>query len=153
MRMKHRATKGRRTKVRRTNRRGGGSSSITVPWTNGQQFTKEQMVTIPSIKINDFDKSHLYTIILWDPDAPAKPGFLHYLIVNATSEFQGTIIMPYMGPNPPAGIHRYILTVYRQNGALNPSAGQRQHFDRDAWLKEHRLGKPLIETYFRVAAE
>ncbi len=149
--MKHKSR--RKTKVHRKTKRYGGTSSVNVPWSNGQQFTKEQMATMPSIKINDSDASHLYTIILWDPDAPAAPGFLHYLIVNATSKSQGDTVMPYMGPNPPTGIHRYILTVYRQHGALSPSVVQRPYFDRDAWVQVHRLGKPLIETHFLVAAE
>jgi phosphatidylethanolamine-binding protein (PEBP) family uncharacterized protein len=52
-----------------------------------------------------------------DPDAAAK-SWLHWLITNIPGEandvMEGQVVMPYTGPNPPSGIHRYIFTLYEQ---------------------------------------
>ncbi len=85
-----------------------------------------------------------YTILMYDPDAPAGT-WLHMLKMNVTSEKEhGNVVMSYMGPSPPAGsgsgpqgTHHYITSVYKQHGYVGslPTYNIRAKFDVDGFVE------------------
>ncbi len=85
---------------------------------NGKTLTKKNTVSAPTIEFTG-DTGKLYTLLMSDPDAPAK-SWLHWLITNIPGESnditQGQTVMEYTRPNPPSGTHRYIFTLYEQPG-------------------------------------
>jgi hypothetical protein len=64
-----------------------------------------------------------YTILCWDPDAPAR-AWVHWLVVNCTggggagSVKSGEVIAPWTPPAPPPGTgqHRYIFGLFEHVG-------------------------------------
>jgi phosphatidylethanolamine-binding protein (PEBP) family uncharacterized protein len=83
---------------------------------NGKTLSKQNTVNPPVVLFSGEDRK-LYTLVMSDPDAAAK-SWLHWLITNIPGEandvMEGQVVMPYTGPNPPSGIHRYIFTLYEQ---------------------------------------
>lgn len=67
----------------------------------------------------------------------------------------GKEIIPYMGPRPPIGIHRYIFLLYKQpSGPLlvSPPA-VRNNFNTRNFAAEYGLGLPVAATYFNAQKE
>lgn len=97
----------------------------------------------------------LYTLIAWDPDAPAK-SWLHWLVVNCDGPdpSSGETVMPWAPPTPPAGTgeHRYIFGLFRQGTVLelNPP-GSRGGFIPAAYAEAKSL-TALAYRGIRVAA-
>lgn len=88
---------------------------------NGKTLSKKNTANPPSIEFTG-DQGKVYSLLMTDPDAPAK-SWLHWLIVNIPGELnaveEGQTIVPYTGPSPPSGIHRYIFSLYEQpSGSL-----------------------------------
>lgn len=83
---------------------------------NGKTLSKQNTVNPPVVLFSGEDRK-LYTLVMSDPDAAAK-SWLHWLITNIPGEandvMEGQVVMPYTGPNPPSGTHRYIFTLYEQ---------------------------------------
>lgn len=59
----------------------------------------------------------LYTLILYDPDAPSG-NHLHWVVVNIQGNNinSGNTLLEYMGPAPPkgSGTHKYIFLLIEQ---------------------------------------
>lgn len=107
---------------------------------NGKTLTKQDTANPPVATFSGEDRT-LYTLVMSDPDAAAK-SWLHWLITNIPGEsntvLEGQQVVPYSGPNPPSGIHRYIFTLYQQpagsimvakpaeRGNFSPSLFERQ---------------------------
>ena len=96
-----------------------------------------------------------YTLICWDPDAPAK-SFLHWLVVNCTGgdNAEGKVLAPWSPPNPPAGtgVHRYVLGLFLQSGPLSiPEITERGNFNATTFASSNGL-VALSYLGFRVAA-
>ena len=83
---------------------------------------------MPIIEFYPHTKGY-FTVFLVDPDAP-NPAFVHLLFVNVEGEKGikssissrksssdiGNIVVPYMPPSPPSGVHRYVVLVsYQKN--------------------------------------
>ena len=83
---------------------------------NGKTLTKRNTASPPQIQFQG-NSGKVYTVLMSDPDAPAK-SWLHWLVTNIPAESpsisEGQTIIPYSGPSPPSGTHRYILTLYEQ---------------------------------------
>lgn len=94
----------------------------------------------PNVKYTA-DENDLYTLIIWDPDAP-NPSFLHWLVVNIPEDQvqNGEVIVDYQPPTPPSGTHRYYVGLYKQPMTLNLGATpERSGFSIDAFTKMYRL--------------
>ncbi|CAK0754923.1 hypothetical protein CVIRNUC_002334 [Coccomyxa viridis] len=140
--------------------------------TKGIRLTRADTASSPSVDITDvmgnvfsslkLHKSSLYTLIISDPDAPspAMPSnreYLHWLVANAPGGniSKGTEIEPYAGPTPPAGVHRYVVSLFLQPGTTRVDAetpASRSGFNTRAFAKKYGLGDPVQAAYFTVAA-
>lgn len=61
-----------------------------------------------------------YTVLCWDPDAPAR-AWVHLLVVNCSGGAglkSGKMIAPWTPPAPPPGTgqHRYIFGLFEHDG-------------------------------------
>jgi len=68
----------------------------------------------------------------------------------------GVEVVPYVGPTPPIGIHRYIFVLYRQPSEqplLVTPPPMRNNFNTRRFAVEHGLGLPVAATYFNAAKE
>lgn len=68
--------------------------------------------------------------------------------------------MPYVGPRPPVGIHRYVLVVYQQKArvtappSLAPATeATRARFSNRAFADRHDLGLPVAAMFFNAQKE
>lgn len=137
----------------------------TKDLTNGCEIKPSVAAAAPAVQIagrvND-----LFTLVMTDPDAPSpsEPNmreWLHWLVVNipgGTDPSQGEEVVPYMGPRPPVGIHRYVLVVFQQKARVAapvPGADQavRARFSTRAFAERHDLGLPVAAMYFNAQKE
>ncbi|GMI76032.1 MOTHER OF FT AND TFL1 [Hibiscus trionum] len=61
-----------------------------------------------------------------------------------------------MGPQPPTGIHRYILALFKQEGAMEGRvqvADVRANFSTRRFAAQNRLGLPVAAVYFNSQKE
>lgn len=95
-----------------------------------------------------------YTIVMIDPDAPAK-HWLHWLIIN-----NNEVVADYQPPNPPPrhGLHRYQFCLLEQPNALSRSSiksylgnilEERGNFNYVEFKDRFQL-KDIICTYFQT---
>lgn len=116
---------------------------------NTQTLTKQQTMNKPRILFKGV-QGKLYTLLMSDPDAPAK-SWLHWLITNISGSIpdilEGDEIISYAPPTPPSGTHRYIFTLYEQPASILVSAPrERGNFNVEAFEKQHGLKKILSRT-------
>jgi phosphatidylethanolamine-binding protein (PEBP) family uncharacterized protein len=83
------------------------------------------------------------TLLIWDPDAPAK-SWAHWLVINIPGSqiSHGQEILRYEPPNPPSGIHHYYVTLYNQPGIIKvPIPSQRGNFNVTSFENKYGLTK------------
>ncbi|XP_057860043.2 uncharacterized protein LOC131068785 isoform X2 [Cryptomeria japonica] len=108
-----------------------------------------------------FGSEDLYTIIMVDPDAPTPkdPAFrcyLHWLVVNIPGETPPTTeiwdtgkeVVPYVGPDPPLGSHRYAFLLFKQGEIKVEPVEERKFFNVKDFVKQHELSPPMGGSYF-----
>ena len=116
-------------------------------------LTKRNTASAPHILLEG-EPGKVYTLLMSDPDAPAK-SWLHWLITNipGDSVAEGQVVVPYTGPSPPSGTHRYIFTLYEQPAGsimVSPPA-ERGNFSVNEFEKRYSLQK-LISRGIKVPA-
>lgn len=117
---------------------------------NGKTLSKRNTANQPEILFSG-EPTVLYTLLMSDPDAPAK-SWLHWLLTNIPGEGndvgQGQTVMNYSGPNPPSGTHRYIFTLYQQPaGSIMVSPpGERGGFPVSEFERQYGLQKVVSRT-------
>ncbi|CAL8466753.1 g6289 [Coccomyxa elongata] len=146
-----------------------GDTPVT---SKGVRLPRSEVSAVPSIQVTDLlgnvlsklklQPSSSYTLILSDPDAPspAMPTsheFLHWLVTNAPDGdiSQAQVVLPYVPPTPPAGVHRYVFSLFQQpNGAAIdvPTPASRARFNTQNFAAQYNLGEPVAAAYFTVAA-
>lgn len=112
--------------------------------------------TIVKPKINfRHEREKYYTIIMVDPDAPAK-YWLHWLIINNKE-----VVANYEAPNPPKdhGLHRYFFYLLEQPNILKKEdvqnyigekiLAERGYFNFGDFSNYYQL-KNIDVTYFRT---
>ncbi|XP_022721021.1 protein MOTHER of FT and TFL1-like [Durio zibethinus] len=108
--------------------------------------------------------SSLYTLVMVDPDAPnpSEPRLrelLHWIVVDIPhghDATKGRELVAYMGPRPTIGIHRYILALFKQEGAMGGGSqlpDGRANFSTRQFAAQNRLGLPVAAVYFNSQKE
>ena len=120
--------------IRMPTKKRGGAQGFSVIFAGREAAenlrNRGNTLTAPSVTYQANSGEDLYTLVIWDPDAP-NPSFLHWLVVNIPEDriSEGTVIQPYHPPTPPSGIHRYYIELYKQTrGPIHPSVPSRTGF-------------------------
>ncbi|XP_024395460.1 protein MOTHER of FT and TFL1 isoform X1 [Physcomitrium patens] len=147
-----------------------------VQVTNGCQLKPSATAQAPEIQLSDKSgDNNYYTLVMTDPDAPSpsEPSlreWLHWIVTDipgnsggsetntgfswlseqATStSSSGRELVPYIGPRPPIGIHRYIFVLFKQPSQsflISPPAA-RNNFSTRNFAAYYGLGLPVAATY------
>lgn len=81
-----------------------------------------------------------------------KTQFLHYMITNIPcgAFTRGDIILPWRGPTPLFGTHRYVFLLFKQpHGAIEVAPPLRAGFSARAFAAVHDLGNPITAVFFK----
>ncbi|PPD82516.1 hypothetical protein GOBAR_DD20569 [Gossypium barbadense] len=139
--------------------------------TNGCDIKPSAAADKPHVQILGHPfSSNLYTLVfdsfqvMVDPDAPSPSEprlreWLHWIVVDVPEgqdATKGRELVAYMGPQPPTGIHRYILALFKQEGAMEGRiqvADARANFSTRRFAAQNRLGLPVAAVYFNSQKE
>ncbi|XP_073126943.1 protein MOTHER of FT and TFL1-like [Henckelia pumila] len=125
---------------------------------NGCEIKPSMGAERPTVHINGSSDNY-YSLVMVDPDAPnpSEPTFrewLHWLVTDipgGSDASEGKEVMPYMGPQPPVGTHRYVFAAFQQHGQMEAAAAkpaERPHFSTRQFSVENELGLPAAALYF-----
>ncbi|CAI5975057.1 unnamed protein product [Closterium sp. NIES-65] len=133
---------------------------------NGDELTPSEAAEAPYVELaGRHENGDLYTLVMSDPDAPSPDNpvaaeWLHWLVVNIPGaatlphSSAGDLVMGYKGPSPPMGVHRYVLSLFRQPHRLTTDApAARKGFKTRQFAQEFGLGKPVTALFFRARKE
>ncbi|GMY37205.1 protein MOTHER of FT and TFL1-like [Fagus crenata] len=132
---------------------------------NGCEIKPSLAVDRPNVQIlGPRVSTNLYTLVMVDPDAPSpsEPAlreWLHWIVVDipeGSDATKGKELVPYMGPRPPIGIHRYILVLFKQKGEMMvgcPPTDARGNFRTRQFAAQFELGLPVAAVYFNSQKE
>lgn len=69
----------------------------------------------------------------------------------------GDVVVPYMGPRPPVGIHRYVMVLFQQKARVAAPPpdedAARARFSTRAFADRIDLGLPVAALYFNAQKE
>ncbi|KAF3679732.1 hypothetical protein CQW23_04589 [Capsicum baccatum] len=132
---------------------------------NGVEITPAAAAHKPTLHIKGSpDSNNLYTLVMADPDAPSpsEPTFrewLHWIVTDVPEggdASEGREVVEYMGPKPPAGIHRYVFTLFRQTESQqvpHKPPEVRSNFKTRQFATDNGLGLPVAALYFNSQKE
>ncbi|KAF3437198.1 hypothetical protein FNV43_RR19951 [Rhamnella rubrinervis] len=130
--------------------------------TNGCDIKPSIAISPPKVTISGHP-DELYTLVMTDPDAPSpsEPSmreWVHWIIVDipgGTNPYQGKEVLPYVGPRPPVGIHRYILVLFQQKNQVGmvDQPASRANFNTRLFSAQLNLGLPVATVYFNSQKE
>ncbi|KAK4486110.1 hypothetical protein RD792_008778 [Penstemon davidsonii] len=131
--------------------------------TNGCDIKPSIAAQPPRVTITGH-ANHLYTLVMTDPDAPSpsEPNMrelLHWIVTDipgCNNVTRGKETLAYSGPQPPLGIHRYILVLFKQKSVLGDQLEpplSRTHFNTRAFAQQFDLGMPVATVYFNAHKE
>ncbi|KAK4711301.1 hypothetical protein R3W88_005814 [Solanum pinnatisectum] len=119
---------------------------------NGVEIKPAEAAQKPRVHIKGSPYSNnLYTLVMADPDAPSPSEptlreWLHWIVTDIPEGAMPLKVVEYMGPKPPAGIHRYVFTLFRQKEAEQvphkPPQG-RSNFKTRQFASDNGLGLPV----------
>lgn len=118
---------------------------------NDMEIPLDQVQIQPHIKFNKSTEK-LYTIMMFDPDAPFSKQYnkqwLHWLVIN-TNE----IVIPFSPSNPPkdSGMHRYFIFIFEQSTKININKYiiDKSKFDKNKFISIFKL-KPISYIMYRT---
>ncbi|XP_039143837.1 protein MOTHER of FT and TFL1 homolog 1 [Dioscorea cayenensis subsp. rotundata] len=129
---------------------------------NGCELKPSLTTVPPSVHISG-RPTDLFTLVMTDPDAPSPSDptmreWVHWVVVNVpggTDVSQGEVVVPYMGPRPPVGIHRYVFVLFHQKSPFPAVAPpeSRANFCTRAFAALYQLGLPVSAVYFNAQKE
>lgn len=136
----------------------------STPLLTGSSLRQEGVQEPPKLTWEGgVSESSLYTLALVDPDAP-KPEepssreFVHWIVSNIPGSYNATCqsfskvsteVLPYSGPAPIEGNHRYVFVLYKQSEKVELKAPEkREKFNLRTFAKENGLGAPVFSDSF-----
>ncbi|CAK9151379.1 unnamed protein product [Ilex paraguariensis] len=129
---------------------------------NGCEIKPSMAAEPPRVTINGHP-NELYTLVMTDPDAPSpsEPSMREYVqwivtdIPGGGTPTHGKEGLPYMGPRPPVGIHRYIFVLFQQKAPLGlfDQPASRANFNTRGFAHHLDLGLPVATVYFNAQRE
>ena len=138
--------------TRKKQKGGGFSVQFQGKEARGNLRPREETLQQPTFHWNA-NPDTLYTVLMWDPDAPAS-SWIHLLVINIpTSDLsQGQTVISYTPPTPPSGTHRYFVTLYRQPQEISvPTPKERGNFNVQSFAGKYGLQK-ISQKMIRVSA-
>lgn len=132
-------------------RQRGGTYSVTYAGreADGSLRPRSNTLAPPSIHYPEADPEDLYSLIIWDPDAPHNPSYLHWLVMNIPADQidRGSTILPYTPPTPPpcSGVHRYYVGLYKQPSQISVGQIKRTGFSIDSFTGLYGLDQVGIK--------
>ncbi|XP_019169094.1 PREDICTED: protein MOTHER of FT and TFL1 [Ipomoea nil] len=132
--------------------------------TSGSDVKPSMVADRPRVHIGG-DSTQFYTLVMTDPDAPSPSEpcmreLVHWIVTdipgNTHDITKGKEAVPYMGPKPTVGIHRYILVLFQQKkvlGELQPPVTSRNNFCTRAFAHHLELDSPVATVYFNAHKE
>nr|QLM02226.1 mother of FT and TFL1 1 [Hypoxis decumbens] len=124
---------------------------------------KPSMATCPPIVQIAGRRCDLYTLVMTDPDAPSPSDptmreWVHWVVVDipgGTDPSRGHEVLPYIGPRPPVGIHRYVFVLFQQKAPfpLVAPPATRANFSTRLFAASYDLGLPVATVYFNCQKE
>ncbi|XP_041026437.1 protein MOTHER of FT and TFL1-like [Juglans microcarpa x Juglans regia] len=133
---------------------------------NGCEIKPSAAADMPSVQILAPRpvSTNLYTLVMVDPDAPSPSEptmreWLHWIVVDipeGSDATKGKEFVPYMGPRPPIGIHRYAFVLFKQKSAMMvgcPPPNARANFSARQFAAQYELGLPVAAVYFNSQKE
>jgi phosphatidylethanolamine-binding protein (PEBP) family uncharacterized protein len=157
--MNHHKTKKRnirkkRGQTRYSIMRGGGLNIQynSVEINNNSELNKNRTQSRPQLKLL-VQPGKLYTLLMIDPDATAKPSWVHWILTNITSSNKYNTPLSYSPPSPPVGTHRYYFGLFEQTaGAIYPDLPySRSAFNYMQFIDDNNL-KLVAEKTIMVSA-
>ncbi|KZV55202.1 protein MOTHER of FT and TF 1-like [Dorcoceras hygrometricum] len=125
---------------------------------NGCEIKPSTGAERPTVHIRG--SSDYYSLVMVDPDAPSpsEPSFRELVtdIPDGSDASEGKEAMPYMGPQPPTGTHRYVLVAFQQHGQMEivkDKPAERPHFSTRRFSAENQLGLPAAALYFNSSKD
>ncbi|GAV77210.1 PBP domain-containing protein [Cephalotus follicularis] len=125
--------------------------------TNGCEIKPSIAVNPPKVTIAGH-ADELYALVMTDPDAPSpsEPSmreWAHWLV--PVGSFTGKEMLPYMGPRPTVGIHRYILVLFQQKSTIGfvEQPQSRANFSTRCFAGHLDFGLPVATVYFNAQKE
>ena len=116
----------------------------------GQRLNRSKTKNKPRVKLS----SGLFTLMMWDPDAP-QGTWLHWLVTNIPGDIaRGTDVVMYAPPTPPpgTGVHRYHFTLFPQTHRISVEHVDRQDFSIQSFATRYGLQHPYAQTLFLQGA-
>jgi phosphatidylethanolamine-binding protein (PEBP) family uncharacterized protein len=159
-------------RLKRSKKRGGSATTVPIADSKSLAFpatlsvllgdgasAAEQIVSLQAAKPEPRvswpgPPSPFYTLMVIDPDAPAKPAWLHWLIVNidGSSTATGETLVSWAPPSPPSGIHRYYACLFRHEArVVAPAPKERGYFRPAEFIATNGL-QPVAAALWRVRA-
>lgn len=145
-----------------------------APWKyiNGSSFQFQVGTTghkvlqlTPKVRCARAQQKKPTTFVMIDPDAPEPAGdgamtgtngpYLHWIVTGATkTTADGKEVVPWTGPQPPKGKHRYILIEFLEHDTPVFGSLERAKWDFKTFLAVN-AGKlePIAINFFFCAAE
>ncbi|GLJ55973.1 hypothetical protein SUGI_1201590 [Cryptomeria japonica] len=129
---------------------------------NGFEFLPSSIISPPLVELLGGEFGSFFTLIMTDPDAPNPSDptgreYLHWLVTDipgTKSTSFGREIIGYESPNPMVGIHRYVLTLFKQSGKGRVDLpNSRRRFKTRAFAESNGLGLPVAAIYFNAQRE
>lgn len=126
---------------------------------NGCEIKPADVTDRPRVQIGG--ENALYTLIMTDPDAPSpsEPSsreWVHWIVTDIPAGSAGgdvsfgREILPYDGPKPTIGIHRYVFVLFKQIAPLivMEPLMYRNNFRTKEFAASYNLGSPVAAVYF-----
>ncbi|CAL5193074.1 unnamed protein product [Lathyrus oleraceus] len=102
---------------------------------NGCLLKPSQLVNRPRVSVGGEDLRTFYTLAMVDADAPSPSNaflreYLHWMVTDipaTTSASFGKEAVFYESPKPSAGIHRFVIVLFKQLGRDTVFAPEWRH--------------------------